>query len=329
LALILIVPSSNQEVDTDGVKYTAITSMVATLALLYFALDSILLENIFQFYTSIALHMLICAYVIWHKVSGVSLSSLYDRISLYVLIGVCVFQALYLALAWPVKDTFGWRLWKRIGGNRSLRPIYRTASIFFSLLKLDFVLGVLLVITAVWYLVANTTQIILNVIAIAATLGWLLLGYTLVQQERVSLLKYWLFFAILEPSYIIYKLIAMKLDEDKNNVDDQQEFPVFSWKQLLLTGCVAVVIRVACIIFGILSVRNFGKGLKEKMFTDPSEWRPTRSPENSVGQVHNPAPVFQVQSPESGYADGPVVIVQSQSQQQPQSNLRSYLQPLL
>ena len=46
-------------------------SLEISLRLLsYFALDSILLENIFQFYGSIGAHFLIDLYVIWHYMSG-------------------------------------------------------------------------------------------------------------------------------------------------------------------------------------------------------------------------------------------------------------------
>jgi hypothetical protein len=153
----------DEEVDAHSVEYMSITAMVAASALVYFSADSVLLENVFQFYTSLVLHGLITAYVIWHYLgNGDDLGVMYDRISLWVMIAVCVFQAAYLALIYPVQTQFGWRLYKKVGGNVAIRPIYRTATIFFSLLKLDFALGLILVLLAIFYLLSDPVQITLN-----------------------------------------------------------------------------------------------------------------------------------------------------------------------
>lgn len=96
----------DQEVDAESVEYTSIVALVASVALLYFSLDSILLENIFQFFAAQLLHGLICAYVIWHYTST-GLGALYDRISLWVMVAVCTFQLAYILLMYPVTHTFG------------------------------------------------------------------------------------------------------------------------------------------------------------------------------------------------------------------------------
>lgn len=96
----------NEEVDAESVEYTSIVALVASVALLYFSLDSILLENIFQFFAAQLLHGLICAYVIWHYTST-GLGALYDRISLWVMVAVCTFQLAYILLMYPVTHTFG------------------------------------------------------------------------------------------------------------------------------------------------------------------------------------------------------------------------------
>jgi Flp pilus assembly pilin Flp len=168
----LLYAKSSDDEDATSVEYTSVTAMVATTALLYFSLDSILLENIFQFAASQIMHMLIVAYVAWHyAVTG--LGKLYDTISLYVLIGVCAFQLAYLVLIYPVSQAFGWREYKKLGSSVTIRPLYRTATIFFTLLKLDFALGVLLLLLAAFYLLKDATQIALNTLAMFFTLLWL------------------------------------------------------------------------------------------------------------------------------------------------------------
>lgn len=237
------------------------------------------------------------------------LGVLYDRISLYVMIGVCIFQLAYLLLIYPVQQTFGWRLYKKIGGNASIRPLYRTATIFFTLLKLDFALGVLLVLLALFYLVSDPVQIALNVLACIVTLGWLVLGFQFVQRESRRLAPYFFLFAPLEPAFLIYKLVAMK----SSSQDDASEYPVFSWTEFLFTGCVAVFVRVACILFGIMCFTNFGKGLKERMFEDQDDHAAHSAAAHAHAQGVMRAPVAVVVEADNG----------------DRSQLRNYLQPLL
>ena len=76
-----------------------------------------------------------------------------------------------------VHATFGWRLYKHIGGNVHLQECYKTYQIFLSLLKLDLFLGALLVILAYFYLLSDEVELITNIIALVVTAGWALLGW--------------------------------------------------------------------------------------------------------------------------------------------------------
>ena len=216
-------------------------------------------------------------------------------------------------------------MYKKIGGNVAIRPLYRMATIFFTLLKLDFALGVLLVLLAIFYLVSQTAQIVINVFACIATLGWLVLGFQFVQRESRRIGVFFFAFALLEPAYLIYKLVA--IHRDANSASDGQ-FSTFSWNQFLLTGCVAVSVRLACVVAGAVCMGNFGRGLKEKMFTgSSSDRRPVRRASRAEPLAYPAA------SPNHGahaqVADAPVTVVIEQNQGQHNSQLLTYLQPLL
>lgn len=315
---------ANEEEDANSVEYTSIVAIVASLALLYFALDSILLENVFQFYVSQFMHGMITGYVIYHYLgNGGDLGLMYNRISLYVMIGVCIFQGAYLALLIPVQRQFGWRLYKKIGGNMSIRPLYRDATILFSLLKLDFALGLMLVLLAVFYLVSDPIQIVLNILACVMTLVWLILGFTFVQRESHKLGIIFFMFATLEPAFVIYKLIAMKLnnpdDDDDEDGSQDDPYPVFSWTEFLATGCIALIVRFGCIVYGIICTRNFDKGLKEKM------WQHSNSASGRSAVLHSPLHTQAADHP-SNQAHPIIVVRESEAQG---SSLRSYIQPLL
>lgn len=309
---------ADEETDAHSVEATSVVAMVASAALLFFASDSILLENVFQFYTSQVLHGLITAYTIYHYTeNGDDLGHLYQRFSLWVMIAVCIFQGAYLALAWPVHTQFGWRLYKKIGGNIAIRPLYRTATIFFSLLKLDFALGVLLMLLALFYLLSGAVEIALDCIACVVTLGWLILGFAFVQRESTRLGWFFFIFSVLEPAFIIYKLISMHSGISDNEDDD---YPVFSWREFLLTGCLALVVRLACLGFGVLCWRNFDLGLRDKMWPSDAQLAHARA----EAARHSPQ---HAQIGQDDYLGRPVVIVRTEPEHT--SALREYIQPLL
>jgi len=343
----LLYARSSHDNDATSVEYTSVTAMVSTAALLYFSLDAILLENIFQFAAAQIMHMLIVAYVAWHyAVTG--LGRLYDRISLYVMIGVCAFQLAYLVLWYPVAQAFGWRLYKKLGSSAAIRPLYKTATIFFTLLKLDFALGLILLLLAAFYLLHDAVQIALNALAMFFTLCWLLVGFQFVQRESPRLAPIFFLFAPLEPIYLIYKLWEMKHEAATNHSggtsgDDSDKYPVFSWDEFLLTGCVACTVRAACILFGLFCWRNFGKGLKEKMFSG-SDAAAARNAEPVLAAHSNPYaagvnPAAAALSDEddlytngAGLGVGTPHATVTVIREQPAANqgiLRSYLQPLL
>lgn len=303
---------------SNSIQYTSIVSLVASVAFLYFVVDSILLENVFQLWIALLLHSLITAYVVWHYLgNGDDLGELYDHFSLAVMIAVAVFQLAYMMLQFPVQGKFGWRLYKRVGGNVAIRPLYRTATVFFSLLKLDFTMGVLGVLLAIFYLIDSSAQLILNIFACIVTLLWMVLGFWFVMAESRRLGVLFFLFATLEPTFLVYKLVEMKRNQDAAAAsNDQADYPVFSWRELLLTASIAVVVRMATIVYGVKAWRNFGMGLQEKIWNPPT-------PHAHVATLQPSA-----QHAQEDYFVHAVVVVQAEPQQD-RSALRSYIQPLL
>jgi len=130
--------SDEEEGKKNEIFNISVACIFATLGFLFFALDSILLENIFQFWASICVHVLITAYVVWHYFGG-SIGRVFEQMSLYLMIGVATCQIVYLVMAPFVQGAFGWRLYKRVGGNVALQEIYRTSQVFLFAIEIGFV----------------------------------------------------------------------------------------------------------------------------------------------------------------------------------------------
>jgi hypothetical protein len=111
LCIVSLVYAQSHPSEDRSVRPTSVVSILSAVALLYFSIDSILQENIMQFYASILTHGLLTSYSIWHYLQA-DLGETYAQVSLYVMVIVCTLQLVYMIIAVPVQDAFGWRLYK-------------------------------------------------------------------------------------------------------------------------------------------------------------------------------------------------------------------------
>jgi len=252
----LFISMLNSTDDSDTI-YTAISSIATTLGFLYFALDSILLENIFQFAVSIVCHILISIYAVYNYYYGNMPNDTIRLMSMCIAIGTWCMQLIYFGLAYFVKESFGWRLYKRVGGNSALQANYQTSQIFFSLLKLDFLLAVLLELLASFFLYDSQVELVGNIIAILLSFLWIFFGYFGVRGENVKLMYAFAVFAIAEPVYIIVKFVDFNEDHSQKT----------SYTQFFTTGSIALLVRILLLFWAYWSFTNFGQGLRTQVFT--------------------------------------------------------------
>lgn len=240
--------------EPDDVRYVAITAIAATLGFLYFALDSILLENQFQFWASIVCHLLIDLFVIYNYVGQVTESRLFKKASLGLMIAVSICQATYIALGPYVNNSFGWFIYKRVGPNPHEQELYRTAQVFFSVLKLDFLLNVILVLLASFYLYSAWQQYVLNIGASALTFAWAIMGFLAVRRENLRLVYLFVACALVEPAYIAYKFYAVFSKTDES-------LPESTTRQFAIIGGLCFVTRILVMWRLWTCVRIFDQGL--------------------------------------------------------------------
>ncbi len=159
-------------------------------------------------------------------------------------------------------NSFGWRLYKRVGGNIEMQKMYRVAHIFFALLKFDVGVEVLLVLLASFFLFESTFsyEAILNGVALIVTVVWAIVGRQTVRTESARLVKFWAAFAFVEPIYILYKFAQMNL------VPVYKDSPRTTYFQFYLLGSIALIIRAVLLYFAYRAYKNFGKGLAESVF---------------------------------------------------------------
>jgi len=356
--------------DAPGVAGVSIVALVSNCGLLYLTMDAVRMEAPFQFLMALILHAMMACYIVWHWLSD-DLGEVYNRVSLGVMIFVCTCQAIYCALAYPVHNAFGWRAYKKLGGSISMRPLHRTAQIFFALLKLDAILSVILWISALFFLLHDAVEITLNVLAGMVTIIWVILGMLMVKKEDMKLARVFFVLSIVEPAFIIYKLVRLHMEGDgwgsegvgSSHDDDHHDndLPAFSFERLLVIGLVTLSIRAGAIILAIMAVRNFGRGLKERLWgkgkasqsgasnqaqvrrvmagvppgedVDSSlsmdEHHETASVTADIAHVHTQGGYTPAPSSANPYLTPPPVAIIIEEEPQSQNHLRNYIQPLL
>jgi hypothetical protein len=125
------------------------------------------------------MHVLITMFVIWHYLT-LSLSELFNEWAFIAMVVVILCQVTYMICVPEIQNCFGWRNQKRVGTDIQLQEMYMQAHAFFSMLKLDFFTGILLVLLTSFFLFRKPDQrfeMYANICAMAVSLIWALVGY--------------------------------------------------------------------------------------------------------------------------------------------------------
>jgi len=238
--------------EDDSLYYEAALCIFATAGFFYFASDAVYRENQFQLGVSIFVHMIILCYVVWHY-KWPNLGYVFSQFALALVVTTTVFTAIFLLMFRNVADTFGWRAIRRVGASVDLNVLYSNAELFFSLIKLDILIGVLLLLLTSFYLLSAIEDYVTFSLAMAVTFGWAAMGVYAITRESGRVL--WLFYGFwcLEPAYIGYKLWDI--------YTNTTSYKDVSFGQFLSTGLFAIAVRFGLIYAGHICHNNFGKGL--------------------------------------------------------------------
>ena len=241
---------------------TALVSVMATCGTLFFAVDAVRLQHRFQLIASIVAHTSTISFVAIHWRSS-DLGSYFRRASGYMLIIVCICEVVYIALSPSILKSFGRRMFDRLRSSRvDLAAKYKTAEIFLSLLKIDVYLQLLLVTLAAVFISRYLAELVLNVAQTVLTLVWLSLGILGVRRESLRYMQAFALLTILQPAYIASKLYEVHTDSS--------EYPQHTFEQFVITAAFAVVCRVCVLVWAGKVTRNFGSGLKERLWDQTS-----------------------------------------------------------
>ncbi|KAG2378649.1 hypothetical protein C9374_008288 [Naegleria lovaniensis] len=260
-----MVLNSQDKDPSTAVYFLASVAILAMFCLCYFAVDAILNENKMMIYSYIVISLFLMGRLIYGLAWGGEADELIVMIpSLLILF----FEVCQIVLSIPLINSFGWKLYRKIGSSKTLHQLYNMYHAFIAVLKIDFVcslhvgmLGFFFVVFDFWWVYT-----IFGVGLLISLGDEPLIVYFGIRQEHKLLCIIFLLISLLIPSFLLYKVIILWLPGTHEIVTEwggssmsQLEIKI----GLSLLAAFAFLVRIILMAMTCVCMFNFGKGLKE------------------------------------------------------------------
>eukprot|EP00698_Gefionella_okellyi_P022944 TRINITY_DN7704_c0_g1_i1.p1 TRINITY_DN7704_c0_g1~~TRINITY_DN7704_c0_g1_i1.p1 ORF type:complete len:328 (+),score=62.55 TRINITY_DN7704_c0_g1_i1:28-1011(+) len=248
----------------------ALVLIVSAIFLLYFAYDGVINENKYEVAAFLAVTYLLATRIGWMFITGRWIDSTrnlplyialnYAALAMFVLnVLFAVPNTIYTVRAWK---SFGWKMYRNVGTDRELKEKFRVYQIFLSLLKVDLQFNISLVVLGGFFIFQNVANADLwvNIVMVIVTIVWTFLANYAIRQEQFKLFILVCAFAVVEPTYIIYKMVTLFGPSGQLVVDNPRIL-------FAISGALSIAERILLFFFIVRCYRNWGPGaLKNKVF---------------------------------------------------------------
>ena len=117
-------------------------------------------------------------------------------------------------------------------------------------------------------------DLVLNVAQICVTAGWLWLGTVGVRREDKTYMQIFAGLTVLQPLYIASKLHAVHTDSSY--------YPQYTYEQFWAVAWMAVGVRIGVLVWARFCYKNFGGGLKERLWDRSNNTAATAAAEGTA-----------------------------------------------
>lgn len=253
--------------EIEAVFYSSVAAFIQ-LAFLYFSYDAVFSENRFQMFASLQLSILMTLYVIFKYLAPFDLGEFWNDWKAPYTATKVGFQVLFMFLAPVSMNHFGYHAFKTVGSDKALQGLYHVFLQFVTLVKMDFILSFVLVAMYGFFfgrvdLERVRVELALDSIAMILTFVLTLWGWIAVTSEKGWMMWMLYFWSLVEPAYIVYKLYCFNPWGTSKRCYVPQQVTL---GQFVLIGVLAIMIKLLLIQAAIRCHRNFGKGLKQRVF---------------------------------------------------------------
>jgi hypothetical protein len=243
----------------------ALIVIYAAAALLFFAFDAVWLGSVFEFRDSIATSLILTVYVMYTFFASNLTIVIKNSVEISWAIATGIFQLVFVIGVFFIEKSFMYRAFRQVGANQEMQSMYRTLMVCESLMKLDAVIAFLLMLMSYLFLGGGMSKTAAVSIAAAVfTIAWTVSLFSSIRREDKCLIIAVFACCWIQPAYVIYKLIDLKLNPGHYSADASPR--VRGFEEFLFIGVFYVLVRFSLIVYAWSCWGNFGKGLRNKVF---------------------------------------------------------------
>ena len=229
---------------------------------LYYTIHGVFCERAFELLMSVAATTIVLLYcVIEYATHGFNDVEAERDLKMGRLIVVCVLGPVDIVLGLIIarKIFISKKLiFRTVGGNAAFQNMCQVMFCFTAFLKFDFQLVVSLLVLVLNGGVAHVTlgQTLVLGIGVPVSFCWVILGFVMIRYESYKLSTAFWVIGLFLPIYAVYLL-----ERTERNPTSPYLYPT-----TMAAGCIGLLIRAVTGGLSYLVVRNFNKGLKEKVY---------------------------------------------------------------
>lgn len=250
----------------------AILLLVNLLFVFYYIFDGIFMERPFEILVSVLTVIIVLVYCIADYSINTERRTVLKKVRLAV---VCLVGPIDIGLGIAVAVKFfegpGNLMFRLVGANLQLQKICRNYFIFTAFLGFDFQIVLILLVL----LMSDKPSRLVNsekcIIGIGVPLSALaiVIGRLGARMESMVMACVFLSFCVAEPAYIIYLFVKFGTKLERANKHSTEDKEKILYSCVVAAGVVGLIVRIILVLMAGIVIRNFGKGLKNKLY--PSE----------------------------------------------------------
>ncbi|KAF7784746.1 hypothetical protein Agabi119p4_911 [Agaricus bisporus var. burnettii] len=172
---------------------------------------------------------------------------------------ISVAEVFFIGLGWKIYHEFGWKVYKFLGADRNIKRMYASYQIYECLVKFDVFFWAGFSVQFIWLVLQNNDwEYYVTCVALPLSIVLLVEGHLAAKHENKWMMGTFMSGCVGALIYFIYKLIRVLTNINTDAFD-------LTWKSLTVFSVIAIVLLVATMIFSVVLLRNFGKGLKQAL----------------------------------------------------------------
>ncbi|KAF9229637.1 hypothetical protein BS17DRAFT_792517 [Gyrodon lividus] len=256
-------------VDDESAKKMPVYLSVFALAHIFqlvLAVDAVYARNTLQFICLILFNLLFLIYAII-QIGEIQNSTTTSEGIIHIPVNVLTniipavisaAEVAYIALGWKIYNEFGWKVYKFLGADRRIKKMYASYQIFQCLVKFDLFFWVGFSVQFLWLVLQkNDWEYYVTWAALPLSVVLLVEGHLAARHENKWMMATFMSGCIGALVYFIYKTYKLLKYRETDYA--------LVWHSLTTFSAIAIFLLLVTIVFSIIVMQNFGRGLKRSI----------------------------------------------------------------